>query len=42
MVSEDVRVLKKIQENNIDDEVKQSTIKALKWYANHSEELLDE
>lgn len=42
MVSEDVRVLKKIQENNIDDEVIQATIKALKWYADHSEELLDE
>lgn len=41
MNKDEIRVLKKIQNQVYDDEVKESINKDLQWYIDHAEDLLD-
>lgn len=42
MNNNDIQILKKIQNGTIDEEVNEFIINSLKWYKNHSKELLKE
>lgn len=39
---EEVRILKKIQNKEYDDEVKEFLNESLQWYKDHSDELLED
>ena len=41
MNEKEIRILKKIRDNEYDDEVQEFVAESLQWYINHADELID-